>query len=258
MQPVRSYVLACTPRVGSHLLADALTATGIAGNPREWLPRFTAENAPRTPLDRMKLVTQPPAAVPPDPEAEAAHIRRVLEVGTSENGVFALVVHWPVLQDAARRLQAFLEMEESAPHRVLSAAFPNLSYLWLRRRDKVAQAVSWYKAIQTGSFLGRHAGEAEPLRFDEAKIRYLLSAITSFENAQASYFSSNGLNPLVLYYEELTAEYVQTVRSVLDYLGLDADGVDIARPTREKYADAQSQEWIEQFKLLHNRPRAGR
>ena len=261
VQPSRSYVLACTPRVGSHLLADALTATGVAGHPREWLPRYTPETAPKTPVDRMKLVTQPPPDNAYDMAADAERIRKILTFGTSENGVFGLVVHWLVLQDAVRRLTAFLGTEESEPHRVLSGAFPNLSYVWLRRRDKVAQAVSWYKAIQTGVYVGRHgkdAGEDERLVFDYAKIRYLLSALTSFENAWTSYFSSNGLTPLVLYYEDLSASYVERVRSVLDFLQLDAAVVDIARPKHEKYADAQSLEWIEQFNRLHKQARSPR
>jgi trehalose 2-sulfotransferase len=259
VQPTRSYVLACTPRVGSHLLSDALTATRVAGQPREWLPRFTAETAPRTPLERMRLVTRPPSEAPYDTAADAAHIRKILSSGTSENGVFGSVIHWMVLQDAVRRLQAFLGTEESAPHRVLSSAFPNLSYVWLRRRDRVAQAVSWYKAIQTGVYVGRQGkgggDEDEILRFDYEKIRHLLSAVTSAENAWGSFFSSNGLTPLVLYYEDLSAQYVSTVRAVLDFLQLDAAGVDVARPKHEKYADTRSREWIEQFKLLHNQAR---
>ncbi|HET7460746.1 MAG TPA: Stf0 family sulfotransferase [Longimicrobium sp.] len=263
MQPTRSYVLACTPRVGSHLLADALTATGIAGRPREWLPRYTAETAPRTPLDRMKLVTQPPPDVAYDPAADAEAIRKFVAAGTTENGVFGTVVHWLVQQDAVRRLRAYAGTDEPAPHRVLAAAFPELSYVWLRRRDKVAQAVSWYKAIQTGVYVGRHgpggAGpEEEALHFDYGKIRYLLTALTSFENAQGLFFSSSGLTPLVLHYEELAADYVGTVRSVLEFLRLDPDSVEIARPKREKYADAQSREWIEQFTRLHNQSRSTR
>jgi LPS sulfotransferase NodH len=262
MSPSRSYVIAATPRTGSHLLSGALASTGVAGQPREWLPRFTAENAPRTALDRMRLVTQPPKEAPHDPEADAAHIRKFIASGTSENGVFGVVLHWVVVQDAARRLQAFLGTEESAPHRVLASAFPNLSYVWLRRRDKVAQAVSWYKAIQTGVFVGGRgkgrAGEREPLQFDYVKIRHLLSATTNSENAWSSFFSSNGLKPLVLYYEDLSAQYVSTLRSVLDFLQVDAAGVDVASPKHEKQADAQSLEWIEEFKRLHAQARSPR
>lgn len=261
MSPSRSYVIAATPRTGSHLLSNALASTRVAGHPREWLPRFTPETAPKTPLDRMRLVTQPPAELPHDTQADAAHIRKFLAAGTSENGVFGVVIHWAVMQDAVRRLQGFLGTSESAPHRVLSSGFPNLSYLWLRRRDKVAQAVSWYKAIQTGVFVGRGkggTGEDEPIRFDYGKIRHLLSATTSSENAWGSFFSSNGLTPLVLYYEDLSAQYVSTIRSVLDFLQLDAEGVDIARPKHEKYADSQSLDWIEQFNRLHGQARSTR
>jgi len=255
----RSYVLACTPRVGSHLLSDALTSTRVAGLPREWLPRFPADAMPLTPRDRLRLVTQAPSQDTYDAAIDGAYIRKILASGTSENGVFGIVIHWFMLQDAVRRLRAFFDTRESSPHRVLSSAFPNLSYVWLKRRDKVAQAVSWYKAIQTGTYVGRHAradaGDEERLRFDYGQIRYLLSALTAFENGWASFLSASGVTPLVLCYEDLSAHYVATIRSVLDFLQLDASGVDIVPPTREKYADAHSLEWIERFKLLHHRAR---
>ena len=255
---VRSYVLASTPRVGSHLLGDGLTATGIAGHPREWLPRFSPDAMPMTARDRFRLVTQPPSEAAYDPEIDGAYIRKVFANGTSENGVFGVVIHWFVFQDAVRRLRAFGNVRESeAPHRVLAAAFPKLSYVWLKRRDKIAQAVSWSKAIQTGSYTGGQAqGVGESLRFDYGMIRYLLTALTSFENAWRSFFSSSGVTPLVLYYEDFSTNYASSIRSVLDFLQLDAGGVDIARPTREKYADARSLEWIEQFKQLHSQVRS--
>ena len=252
-------MLACTPRVGSHLLSEALTSTGVAGHPREWLPRFTADALPLTPRDRLRLVTQPPSQETYDAAIDGAYVENVLASGTGDNGVFGIVIHWFVLQDAVRRLRAFFETSESAPHRVLSAAFPNLSYVWLKRRDKIAQAVSWYTAIQTGTYVGRHV-EADPeleqrLRFDYAQIRYLLSALTAFENGWGSYFSASGVKPLVIHYEDLSAQYVTATRSVLDFLQLDAAGADIALPKREKYADARSREWIEQFKHEHKQAR---
>jgi trehalose 2-sulfotransferase len=226
------------------------------------LPLFTPDTAPKTLADRWKFVTRPPPDTTYDKATDAALIRWLLEYGTTENGVFGVVIHWVVLEDAVRRLRAFLDTDEAAPHRVFSAAFPNLSCIWLRRRDKVAQAVSWYRAIQTGNYAGkngkRSADADEHLRFDYGRIRYLLTVLTSFENAQGLYFSSNGLTPLVLYYEDLSSQYVSTIRSALDFLQLDADSVEIDPPKREKYADALSLAWIEQFKLLHNQARSTR
>jgi LPS sulfotransferase NodH len=255
----RSYVLACTPRVGSHLLSDALTSTRMAGHPREWLPRFAADAVPLTPRDRLRLVTQPPSQETYDAAIDGPYVKQILASGTGENGVFGIVIHWFVLQDAVRRLRAFFETRESSPHHVLASAFPNLSYVWLKRRDKVAQAVSWYTAIQTGTYVGRHAPadweELERVPFDYGQIRYLLSVLTAFENAWRSFFSSSGITPLVLSYEDLSAHYVATIRSVLDFLQLETADVDVAVPTREKYADARSREWVERFKLLHSQAR---
>ena len=115
--------------------------------------------------------------------------------------------------------------------------------------------MSWYTAIQTGTYVGRHARtdahEQERVGFDYAQIRYLLSALTAFENGWASFFAASGVKPLVIHYEELSAQYVAAIRSVLDFLQLDAAGADIAPPKREKYADARSREWIERFKREH-------
>lgn len=250
----RSYVLACTPRVGSHLLSEALTSTGLAGQPREWLPRFAADAVPLTPRDRLRLVTQPPSEETYDAAIDGAYVKHVLAAGTGANGVFGIVIHWFVLQDAVRRLRAFFETRESAPHRVLASAFPNLSYVWIKRRDKIAQAVSWYTAIQTGTYVGRHAERQDDacVRFDYAQIRFLVSALTAFENGWGSFFAASGVRPFVIHYEDLSARYVAAIRSVLDFLQLDAAGADIALPTREKYADARSREWIERFKREHN------
>lgn len=251
-------MLACTPRVGSHLLSDALTATGVAGRPREWLPRFTLDSAPKSSVDRMKLVSQIPADTTFDPVEDAALIRKILADGTTPNGVLGIVIHRIVFQDAARRFGVFTGTSEADPHRVFSAAFPGLDYIWMRRRDRAAQAVSWYKAIESGTYVGRERGEGEESKYDYAKIRHLHSALTSFENAWGSFFSASGVKPLVVWYEDLAKEYVATVRSVLDFLRIDSSAVEIARPKHEKYADTRSAAWIEQFKAQHAHARPAR
>jgi len=261
MTPSRSYIIACTPRVGSHLLGNALAATGLAGHPRERFPRFTPGTAPLTPMDRMRLVTQAPPEETYDTSADAEYVREIFAAGTSPNGIFGIVIHWFQVQDAVRRVQAYLDTRQVAPHAVFSSAFPNLSYVWLKRRDRVAQAVSWFRSIQTGTYVGRGgagAGGEAHLCFDYAKIRYLLSAINSFENAWGSFFAAGGVTPFVLHYEDLAARYAESVGSVLDFLQVDARGLEIARPRHEKYADELSRAWIEQFNAMHGQGRAPR
>ena len=58
ISPTSSYVICTNPRSGSWLLSEALTASGVAGNPREWFNELEEEQ--RIPLAQRR--TSPEAA----------------------------------------------------------------------------------------------------------------------------------------------------------------------------------------------------
>ncbi len=62
------------------------------------------------------------------------------------------------------------------------------------------------------------------------------------------FFSEGGIIPLTVVYEDFIQEYEETVRRVLEYLGLGATTVKIARPHYEKLADEVSAVWVERFR----------
>ncbi|HEY6924792.1 MAG TPA: Stf0 family sulfotransferase [Steroidobacteraceae bacterium] len=255
MPPRRSYIIACTPRSGSHLLADGLTSTAIAGYPVERFPRFTAGTT-FTPAQRDALVFEPPPESSYDAEQDRDYIERVLAEGTSANGVFGVSIHWFQVNDAVRRLKSYLQAHDGGPHEILSRSFPGLSYIWLRRRDKVAQAVSWYKAIQTGRYVktrdGADSGQRSTpgIAFDYSAIQTYWTALRSSERGWERFFATQAIKPLVLDYETLCIDYEMCVRNVLDFLGLNAHGVAVRASRHEKAADAQSFEWTDRFKAL--------
>jgi LPS sulfotransferase NodH len=77
MSPKFSYIICATPRSGSYLLCEALRNTGVAGQPTEYVsPTFESYWA-------AKWGTQ----------TYREYLNKVLEVGTSANGVFGLKVH---------------------------------------------------------------------------------------------------------------------------------------------------------------------
>jgi LPS sulfotransferase NodH len=56
------------------------------------------------------------------------------------------------LADAVARLRAWTRLglaPDGTDRAVLEAAFPGLRYVWLRRQDKVRQAISWWRADVT-------------------------------------------------------------------------------------------------------------
>ena len=258
MIPLRSYIICCTPRSGSHLFSGGLASTGIAGYPAERFPRWPA-GTKFTPAQADAMVTEAPPESWYDSELDREYIKSILETGTSLNGVFGLTLHWFQVSDAVRRVQDYLQVNATTPQQAFTLTFPNLTYLWLRRRDKIAQAVSWYKAIQTGEYVKLRgaspgAGERPELVFDYARIRTYWTALRSYDNGWTNFFAAGGLNPLVVYYEDLCSDYEGSIRKALHFMGLSQHDTHIGAPRFEKAADTLSFEWIEKFKAMQAMP----
>jgi trehalose 2-sulfotransferase len=105
---------------------------------------------------------------------------------------------------------------------LLSAQFGRLRFVHLRRRDVVAQAVSWAKALQTHYW---HPGEAvkpggQHPHYDEELIGRLVAAIEKFEADWTHWFAAHSIVPYQVVYEELAADPLRTAHKVLRYLGL--------------------------------------
>ena len=103
-----------------------------------------------------------------------------------------------------RETPQFMERDLSA-HDVLNELYPNLYYIWIMRRDKVRQAVSSRKGLQTVVWWKR-IGDSEPKLDKEpdynfGAIDYLIQEIMFHEAAWQEYFSQNNLIPFTVIYE---------------------------------------------------------
>jgi len=257
--PTQSYIIASTPRSGSNLLADGLAQTNIAGKPCERFPRPSEHIHSEVATRRAALLAQPPPEDSYNEALDAEYIKRILELGTTENGVFGIKIHRFQIDDAVRRFRSYLGSLNSDHHEILSTAFPNLSYIWLRRRDKISQAVSWHKAVQSNQYVKLHdsAPSAEELNneieFDYTAIRTYWSALECSDKGWQYFFSTLKENPLTIWYEDLSEDYQSTIKGTLAYLKLDKQPFVVSPPRYRKTADLQSSEWVERFKSIHSR-----
>ena len=90
----------------------------------------------------------------------------------------------------------------------------------MTRRDKVRQAVSYWRARQTeewnslearpGSFQGRYSFE---------EIASLRDYVGRCERGVASLFAVSRVSPHVVVYEDFVVSYRETAKQVLDFLG---------------------------------------
>ncbi|MBK9710390.1 MAG: sulfotransferase family 2 domain-containing protein [Kouleothrix sp.] len=244
-----SYLICTTERTGSYLLCDLLASTGIAGRPQECFhPGSLAQLSGK--------------AERPD---YAATFERIIREGATPNGVFGAKVQWWQLQQLIRKLRDLPEFHGIGAVELLQHWLPGVRYIRLTRRNKVRQAVSCLKALQTDIWwetdawvrANRPAPAANPA-FDFAALDGLIHQIARHEAAWQLFFDACGAQPLDITYEDLVRDQAATARQVLDYLQVPAPGdLAIGQPRYKKQADGLSEQWVQRYHELKTAPGAG-
>jgi LPS sulfotransferase NodH len=165
-----------------------------------------------------------------------------METTATTNGVFGAKIMGGYLDNFLRAL------EIGAGRRIpLEEIFPRLSYVFLTRRDRVAQAVSWWRAQQTGQWVSGLEAAREP-HYDFAGIDECYNSIVEGERRWIRLFQRTGMPVLGLEYEEVVNDPRGAVSSVLDHVGVPtADGLEFDRPDLARQADALSRSWVTRY-----------
>ena len=130
---------------------------------------------------------------------------------------------WNYFQPVVAALRALPGNQNLSPHALLEALFPNLHYIWMVRRGKVAQAVSWAIAAQTGIYAAWQADVQPPLQepvYDYEQIDLLYRLVLEGEAGWHAFFESHSISPLTIVYEDLVEAYEWTALQVLDFLAV--------------------------------------
>ena len=269
--PRVSYLVCATPRSGSTLLCEALSATGVAGHPAEYFEAMYDTGLPRRPTDYFEGLRAIPAAsfladqLPAEGgEAREAlstaptyrdYLRWVLEAGTTPNGVFGAKLMWGHVDHFIAYLRDLREYAGKPVPEMFKEAFPSLRYLRVYRRDKVRQAVSLWKALQTATWRverSRSGDTGAPAdhgpQFSWDAIDYLQRQMTAQEAAWDNYFDQSGIESLTLAYEEMVPAFEQSLDATLAYLGIPPEERSLPSELgMRRQADATSEEWVARY-----------
>lgn len=242
MQPVKSYRIWHLQRSGSTLLCKALESTNIAGKPGEF---FNLNNSDSF-LNHYKVQNYL--------ELRA----KIWSLGTTPNGVFG-IKHSMHTDNYQAKLKEFAQLQGFASkvtddEKIWADLFPNCKHLHITRRNKVRQAVSWWKAIQDQVWhleKGNKRQQKESFyedKYDFDALSHLFKESSLREAAMQNYFERFNLSPFTIVYEDFIKEYEGTVRRILDYLELGNENVRIGGAFYEKTADEHSEKWVQRFR----------
>lgn len=173
--PARTLVLASEERAGSEYLCQMLGATGVLGRPSEYLNTYWMRRF-----------------LPDWPEAVPAQIALAWRTGTTANLCFAIKLHWPQLV----RLASGMDPAQALPCPI---------FVRLMRRDMLGQAISLYRARQSGQY---HAGfpAERPVEYDGTGISARLVELARHRATWQAYLAANAVVPLEIAYEDLARD----------------------------------------------------
>lgn len=198
-QPQQRYCIASTPRSGSTLISRMLLTTHLAGNPEEYLNPLLMHAWYRINNKPIKFTE---------------YIKIIESKRTTENGIFGIKIHW-------RHLEKLVKKVDSKKINSFINDFDK--FIFIRRRDKIAQAISYYIANTTGVF---HSDQENWLKqfdipdppFNGSQILKHLSDILREEASWESYFKNSNKNVYEIYYEDLINCYQIKTKEILNFL----------------------------------------
>ena len=268
VQPHISYLVCATPRSGSTLLCEDLTNTGLAGHPKEYFEALKETGLPRSPRDYFKKTSNPEllnlignytrgdnvSPVLTGYADYADYLTHVLEEGTTPNGVFGAKLMWGYLEDFLLYLRELPAYKDSPVPQLFASIFPNLHYIHISRRDKVRQAISLWRAIQSWSWRqgqGSDSPHSRPIRelvFNYAAIDHLVQRTLAHEEAWKRYFTENAIQPYSVVYEDLVEASEKTTLHILQYLNIPLPAsFSFGERQMKQQADTLSEEWYERY-----------
>jgi LPS sulfotransferase NodH len=121
--------------------------------------------------------------------------------------------------------------------------------VYLRRRDRVAQTVSYARATLSGVWRKEQESEAAPAPdYSQEALESAERGIAFQEEVWARMFDDLRVEPLELWHEDVLAGPAAAAQRVAGYLGVKIDpDAAIEVPPIEKQSEGDASEWIERY-----------
>lgn len=285
-RPERSYLVCATPRSGSTLVCQALSETGVAGRPEEYFEALRHSGRPRRPEEyflgiedqsirdhlgeRAIGAEQPPRSPLWSRAAYDRYLEWAFEAGTTPNGIFGAKLMWGYFGEFVSLLRNVPAYRDVPLAELLPTVFPELTFVRVVRANKVRQAVSLWKAVQTATWREDQASakaasvedqdsppyrafieEHRPqLRFHFKAIDHLLEQLLIEEASWDAFFEHAGIKPVLVLYENFAAAYETSTLRLLERLGLSPPDDFELEPRMKRQSDRINDDWTQRYSEL--------
>ena len=241
------YMICGTPRTGSTLLCNLLASTKTIGNPDSFYGRqFISSWAEEWRLPGRDTMSER--------DFNIAYLNAAVAAGKGGTEIFGLRLMRENLDEFSAILdQVFPQLPSDRAR--LEKAFGRILYIHLSREDKLAQAISLVKAEQTGLWhmapdgteIERLAPPKDP-EYDFERINHEVLELEGYDTAWNLWFAAQGIEPLRIGYESLSANPAAALFGICEALGVQPPNARDVSPGVAKLADETSLDWMHRYR----------
>jgi LPS sulfotransferase NodH len=234
--PAPSYIIAATPRSGSYFLCELLANTDLCGYPAEYV------------LDEDEHIWRECLGC----SSREEYLDHFLRRGWSKNRVFGAKLTWRQFTRFAEDLLGRPCPNDAELARSIAHVFGGCGYIFLRRHDRLRQAISYHRALASQRWTKSSEGDDVPHPaevFDADAIDRLMRAVELDDARWREYLDQTRAVYLTVYYEDLVSRPAESLANILAFLGVPFEPARPFRPGRlRRQADSVTERWIERFR----------
>lgn len=231
-----------TQRTGSTLLCKGLESTRIAGNPGEFLTLHGEKDY----QEKYDVDNYPDLR------------KKIWGLGTTGNGVFGVKYSHDkggieqIITDF-HKLKGIPSPDKPNLEDLLADLLPNCKHIYLTRRNKVRQVVSWWKAIkdQVWHIEKGKKQQSEAAFYEEnyvfPALTHLFKEVVLREARIQDYFVKHNIQVMSVVYEDFILDFEGTIRRIIEYLEIEHNGFEVGDFFYEKTATEGSEIWVERL-----------
>lgn len=218
-EDIKTYIIASTPRSGSTLLGEVLKQTNLAGSPHEFLhDKHSKDYIQRWHTSNIQ-----------------EYIQSLKSYRSTNNKIFGAKIHYHQLSN--------FNIKNSE----LNTLFNNPKYIFIRRKDKLDQAISLSKALQSRQWAISEGEKLSDSEYSYNQIKNSLIRLDEEEKEWKTFFIKNNIKYFEIYYEDFIKDMNQYLKDILSFLDIDYTTIEKINPPIKKMRNKESKQWKERF-----------
>lgn len=191
---------------------------------------------------------------PLDPAQLRKFLADAFDRSRTSNGVAGFKIMWEQVRRLARKLGYPANSERFGFHDFSTLLPETTCFIWLTRRERVRQAVSLVKAVQSQCWISAEQERFEGFYvFDYVALARTMQMLEEHDAMWREFFERNAIEPLKVVYEDVVHDRRAQLQRIADFVGYPIEAVcGVSDVNYRQQSEALNELWVERFEHIRS------